>query len=209
MRRPVLLLLLLALLAPSIPRAAEDKAPPSPPPAPGPDLAAPPIDPVEPPPPGTPADQALWAAAGDVSNRVYLKRTEANKLQWEIRKQRPDERLAAIARTATGDEAKRIEDLRGRLLAAWTKNYEILVSRWPVDPTRGCQYQQLLLGSSMHAGDGPRINQARDEARACVDVASRAVARLEASTRELEAVVAEAAQVKPTAATPGTTSAKE
>lgn len=160
----------------------------------------------EPTPPGSPADQELWRAAGDVSHRVYLRRMAANKLQWDLRQERPDERLAAAAKGAAPEEAARLESLRQRLVAAWGRNYEILVGQWPVDPTRVCLYQRLFLGSSMSANDGPQLAQARDETRRCVEIATAAVARMDASTRDLEAVRAEAAGATPRVPTPAAAS---
>ena len=158
-------------------------------------------------PPGSPADQELWRAAGDVSQRVYLRRMAANKLQWDLRQERPDERLAAAAKSAAPEEAAQLEGLRQRLVAAWGRHYEILVGQWPVDPTRVCLYQRLFLGSSMSANDGPQLAQARDETRRCVEVATAAVARMDASTRDLEAVRAEAARATPRVPTPAAASA--
>jgi hypothetical protein len=142
-------------------------------------------------PPGAPADQALWREAGEVSNRIYLARMAANGLLWDLRQKRPDERLAAAAKIATPEEAARLEALRARLIAVWTRNYEILVGQWPVDPTRGCNYARVYLGSSMQANDGPRISQAREDTRACVDVANAVLGRLEKSMSELRDVSAE------------------
>jgi len=161
-------------------------------------------------PPGSAADQKLWSATGDVSHRVQLQRIDANKLQWEFRAMRPDERVLAAAKAAPPAEAKRLEELHKRLVAAWVRNYQFLVDRWPVDPTRGCLYPQLFLGSSMRVSEGPekgpQLAQARDEARRCLETATAAVEVMAASTRELRAVLAEADRSVPAAPPP---SAKE
>ena len=154
-------------------------------------------------PPGSAADQELWRATSEVSNRIQLQRIAANKLQWEIGQARPDEQLRAAATTASPEEAKRLEALRGRLQTAWVRNYQFLVDRWPVDPTRGCQYPRLFLASSMQASEGPdkgpQLAQAREEARRCLELAQGAVGVLEASTRELRAVLAETERALPRA----------
>jgi hypothetical protein len=168
---------------------------------------------AEPVPPGSPADQELWRAAGEVSQRVQLQRIAANKIQWDFRAARPDERLLAAAKAAPPEQARRLAALHERLVAAWIKNYQLLVDRWPVDPTRGCLYARLFLDSSMRAGDGPttgqQLAQARDEARLCVDTARAALARFEATTRELEAALAETDRALPGATVPAAPAAAE
>jgi hypothetical protein len=149
----------------------------------------------EAPPPGTPEDQALWRSTYEVSVRVHRRRLEANELQWELRRTRPDERLAALAAAASRDEAARLEALRQRYVQAWSQHYLFLVARWPVDPTRVCLYPKLSLESAMRVAEGPeralQVAQARVEARQCVETAASAVGRLEASTSELRALLDE------------------
>jgi len=204
---------LMLMLVPALARSAESQPPPAR--SPGPvtdplpsraDEGAADTD-DEPMPPGSAADQKLWRATGDVSHRVQLQRIAANKLQWEFRAMRPDERVLAAAKAAPPEEAKRLEDLHKRLVAAWVRNYQFLVDRWPVDPTRGCLYQRLFLASTMRGSEGPykepQVAQARDEARRCVEVATAAVEVMEGSTRELRAVLAEADRSLPVAPPPG------
>jgi hypothetical protein len=181
-------LLAAGLLVTSSVRAAD-----APPPAEAPDPL--------PVPPGTPEDQALWRACGNVSRDVSVLRTESSGLQWRIRTLDLAGRLDRAAATATPEEAIRLRALRERLQRTQVENYEILTGRWPVDPTRGCQYPQLMLESAMRSGTGPgsagTLGQARDDARSCVDAARLISARLGSSNRSLGAVVEEAVKAVP------------
>jgi hypothetical protein len=158
-------------------------------------------------PPGTPADQALWSRAGEVSLQVTAVRTASSGLQWRIRSLDIVARLAAASKGASGEEAQRLEAVRERLVRAQVENYEILTSRWPVDPTRGCLYAQLYLGSAMQSAEGPdkrvHLGQTRDDAQRCVEAASQAAGRLGRSNETLAVTVDESMKaLPPLAATP-------
>jgi hypothetical protein len=147
-------------------------------------------------PPGSPEDQALWRRAVDDGNGIALSRANAAKLQWRARDGKYEERLLARATGQEGAEAERTKDLARRVKAAWQENSEISGSRWPVDPTRGCQYQAQQLESAMQVAPGPERSAALVPARAdvtrCVELAERILGRMNGSNAALEKVLAEA-----------------
>jgi len=147
------------------------------------------------PPPGSPEDQALWSAAHEVTLRITVTRAQANKLQWEARDHRYDERLGELASKAGGPQAGPILELQQRYRAALAENYITLVRRWPVDPTRGCQYPMLHLASAMRAGTPALLEPSRSDARSCVASARPAAEAMAASSAALERLSAEAARL--------------
>jgi len=188
--------------------AEEGGTPPAPASAPAGEAAkpAPEADP-NPAPPGSPPDQSLWKQCGEVSLQVTAVRTASSGLQWRIHSLDLVGRLVEAAKGASAEEARRLEALRGRLVAAQVENYGILTSQWPVDPTRGCQYPQLMLGSAMQVADGPDkralMGQAREDAQRCVETASMAVGRLSRSNETLSQAVEASVKAVPWPTSPG------
>ena len=82
-----------------------------------------------------------------------------------------------------------------------------MTSQWPVDPTRGCHYPKLMLGSAMQVGDGPDkralMGQAREDAQRCVETASMAVGRLSRSNETLSQAVDASVKAVPWPSAPG------
>ena len=158
-------------------------------------------------PPGPPPDQSLWKQCGEVSWQITAVRTASSGLQWRIHSLDLVARLVEAAKGASADEARRLEALRERLVAAQVENYGILTSQWPVDPTRGCQYPQLMLGSAMRVADGPDkralMGQAREDAQRCVETASMAVGRLSRSNETLSQAVDASVKAVPWPSAPG------
>jgi len=158
-------------------------------------------------PPGPPPDQSLWKQCGEVSWQITAVRTASSGLQWRIHSLDLVARLVEAAKGAPADEARRLEALRERLVSAQAENYLILTSQWPVDPTRGCQYPQLMLGSAMQVGDGPDkralMGQAREDAQRCVETASMAVGRLSRSNETLSQAVDASVKAVPWPSAPG------
>ena len=190
-------LLALALAAP-VPAAAAEP-PPAPPredtPAVPDASTAQAADPMEVP-PGTKADQALWRKAIEVSNLISIARAEAARLQWRARNGNYDTRLAERAAGKTDAEAARLKALAAKVQAAWQENSELLASRWPVDPTRGCQYPAQQLESTMHMPDGAEKSAAmvgpRAEVTRCTDAADLILRRVGRSNQDLEKAIVEA-----------------
>ncbi len=139
-------------------------------------------------PSGSPEDQALWKATGDVGNELTSVRWAGNALHWKIRTDDLHARLEAAAR-ADPAAAKRLDDLRKRLAAAQTASHADLTGKWPIDPTRACQYDQLLLGSAMEVaatrGDRAQLGQARAAATRCLDLGKATLVRVKRSTDDL------------------------
>lgn len=147
------------------------------------------------PPPGSPEDQALWSECLDLSHRITLSRTLATRLQWEARNEKVDEKLAQHAKRSGGAAAKEAAELQKAYLEALALNYLTLTRRWPVDPTRGCQYPMLYLGSAMREGKPELLGPARAEARTCTGKARPAIEVMEGSNADLQRLSAEAARV--------------
>ncbi len=76
------------------------------------------------------------------------------------------------------------------------ENQSLLMARWPVDPTRGCQYPALNLQGVMEAAETPRkasqLAVVREEATDCVDRARVSIQAMAESNGRLERVLAEA-----------------
>lgn len=147
------------------------------------------------PPPGAPEDQALWAEAHEITMGITTARIRANRLQWEARDRKYDERLGALAGRSSGPARQKAEELQKAYRAALGHNYLTLVRRWPVDPTRGCQYPMLHLASAMRSGKPALLQPSRADARDCVEKARPAVQVMEASSAEVERLSAEAAKL--------------
>ncbi|HQR30670.1 MAG TPA: hypothetical protein PLL32_09675 [Anaeromyxobacteraceae bacterium] len=147
-------------------------------------------------PPGSKEDQALWWRAMDASNEISTGRAAAAKLQWRTRSGDYAKRLAEKAKGLPAPEAERLTGLAKTLQAAWSANYALLSSRWPVDPTRGCGYPAQQLESAMHAAplasQGAAIDGARKDARQCVDLAEAVLRRLHKANDDLAKALAAA-----------------
>lgn len=147
-------------------------------------------------PPGSKEDQTLWWRAIDVSNEISTARAAAAKLQWRARSGTMDKRLAEKARGLPEEEAARVAAIGKKVAAAWNANYELLSSRWPVDPTRGCQYPAQQLESAMHVAPGPDksrlLEMSRADAQRCVGLAETVLRRVKQSNDELARALAEA-----------------
>jgi hypothetical protein len=172
---------------------ADGAASSAPPPAPAPPQAR---DYDNPPPGASPADQALWRAAYDASNRILLGRAAATRLQARMIQGAYEERLDTLASQGT-DPARRAEALRARLHAAWQDDAEALTRPWLVDPTRGCRYPLLTFEGVLYSDENPRrsaqLAATREEVRECVsraqpmiDATARANERLEAALAEVD-----------------------
>lgn len=176
-------LAIVVLLGVALPAAAEE-------PAPSPGTEAPAEAPPEPvkEPPGTKADRALWRDAGNLSNQLTSMRWAANGMHWRIRTEDLPGRLEAAAK-ADPAAAARFGELRKKLVEAQTESYSDLTSKWPVDPTRVCQYPRSMLGAAMEASaardNRAQLGQARDAAARCVDLARKTLARVKRSTEAL------------------------
>ncbi|HET8733783.1 MAG TPA: hypothetical protein VFM45_08430 [Anaeromyxobacteraceae bacterium] len=157
------------------------------------DYHAPDPNPV---PPGAKADQELWKRAMDDSNAIGVSRATAAKLQWKARQGNYGARLAELAKGQPAADAERTKELAARLQLAWAENNELLNSRWPVDPTRGCQYPAQLLESTMQSPEGPEraaaLVPARADATRCVEAAEAILSRMGGSSARLEKALAEA-----------------
>lgn len=124
------------------------------------------------PPPGTPADQALWATGRRAGTSIRGCRAEASRLARFTRHNRLEDRLTAAAQ-ASPEQAAALDQLRQRLRARWKENFALLSRRWPIDVVRGCHAQLLLFESALHAkaakGPRPGVEQAREDVKACVE----------------------------------------
>ena len=171
------------MVAVAVPVTAEEPVPPSPVEEPS---EAPP-EPVKEP-PGTKADQALWRDAGNLSNQLTSVRWAANGMHWRIRTEELSGRLEAAAK-ADPAAASRLGELRKKLVEAQNESYADLTSKWPIDPTRGCQYPRSMLGAAMEASatrdSRAQLGQTRDAAAKCVDLARKTLARVKRSTEAL------------------------
>jgi len=147
----------------------------------------PPVEPVKVP-PGSQEDQALWRAAGDLSNQLTSLRWSANGMHWRIRTEELLGRLDAAAK-ADPAVAGRLGEIRKKLVDAQTESYADLTAKWPIDPTRGCQYPRSMLGAAMEASatrdNRAQLGQSRDAAARCVDLARKTLARVKRSTDAL------------------------
>ena len=118
-------------------------------------------------PPGTKADRALWRDAGNLSNQLTSTRWAANGMHWRIRTEELSGRLDTAAK-ADPAAAARLGELRKKLVGAQTESYADLTGKWPIDPTRGCQYPRSMLGAAMEASatrdNRAQLGQARDAA---------------------------------------------
>ncbi len=172
-----------ALVTLAVPVPAEESVPSS-------GVEAPSEAPPEPvkEPPGTKADRALWRDAGHLSNQLTSLRWSANGMHWRIRTEELSGRLDAAAK-ADPTAAARLGELRKKLGEAQTESYADLTSKWPIDPTRGCQYPRSMLGAAMEASatrdNRAQLGQARDAAARCVDLARKTLARVRRSTEAL------------------------
>jgi len=187
------LVALAALLALAGPAVAEDPAPP-------PDLPEEPSPVVSDPlpvPPGSKADQELWKSAGEVGNQLIALRHLGHGLHWKIRNQQLEARLVAMAK-ADPAAASRLGVTRKELSEAQVASYADLVSRWPVDKTRVCQYAQLSMRSAMEASviqdKRAELEQTRVATARCLDLARATLARVKRSTDALAAAIASAEQ---------------
>lgn len=144
-------------------------------------------DPVKEP-PGTKDDQALWRAAGDLGNQLTSLRWTANGMHWRIRTEGLLGRLDAAAK-AGPSTAARFGELREKLVAAQVESYGDLTGKWPIDPTRACQYPRSMLGAAMEVAatrdNRAALGQARDAAARCVNLARKTLARVKRSTDAL------------------------
>ena len=186
----VALAVLLALAGPAV---AEDPAPP-------PDLPEEPSPVVSDPlpvPPGSKADQQLWKDAGEVGNQLIALRHLGHGLHWKIRNQQLEARLEARA-MADPATAPGLGAIRKDLIDARAASYADLVTRWPVDKTRVCQYAQLSMRSSMEASvtqdKRAELEQTRSATARCLDLARATLARVKRSTDALAAAIASAEQ---------------
>jgi hypothetical protein len=148
-------------------------------------------------PPGAPEDRALWGAGLDVSNRVVIERTNATRWQFHIKQHRLAERLAEQAKR-DDEGGKRAEALSQKLLPVQLENYTTLTRQWPVDPTRGCRYEVLVLEGAMAGTEKPwQMTVAREQLKECVEKGRAALAVMAASNQKLGALVADAERMLP------------
>ena len=187
------LVAILALPVPAaaeVPAAAAEAPPPTLPEEPSPGVS----DPL-PVPPGSKADQELWRSAGEVGNQLIALRHLGHGLHWKVRNEALEARLDAMAK-ADPDAAPRLRAIRKELSEARAASYADLVSRWPVDKTRVCQYAQLSMRSSMEASVSQdkraELEQTRGATTRCVELARATLARVKRSTDALAAAVASA-----------------
>jgi hypothetical protein len=133
-------------------------------------------------------DQALWRSAGDVTNLVASTRFTGNALHWKVRNDDLLNRLAAAIQGRPA-AAARLAEVRDGLVASQVESHALLTGHWPVDPTRGCQYPQSLLGSAMQASDGrdnrAQLAEARASASRCVDLSRAILAKVQRSNEQL------------------------
>ena len=170
---------------------AEIPAEPPPEPTPG---------PAQEPPPGSTEDRALWRAAGELSNQLTSARWTGADMHWRIRTTKVLERLDAAARAAP-ENAERITAARKALAEAQVASHAALAGRWPIDPTRGCQYPQQLLGGAMETAatrdNRAQLAQARDGCTRCVGLARTTLARVQATNEALAKSLAAAEKLLP------------
>ncbi len=147
------------------------------------------------PPPGSKADQALWQAAYDLDNDILLERAAASRLQHEAKTHEVLERLEA--QSAKGAlPADRANELRKRVSEEWARSMDLLVSQWPVDPTRGCRYDLLNFEGVMFSNEGPQkagqLDDTRKALSACVARGTPAVRALRRANEDLRGAIAAA-----------------
>lgn len=147
------------------------------------------------PPPGSAADQALWRAARHVDNAIPLSRGEAARLQWRVQQGQFNERLAQLEKQGPPEKAARARKAGEEVIAARDRNREIMIRRWPVDPTRVCSYPLLDFSSALLAGSSRPADKAlQDETRKrlqeCVDKAEVILRSIGGSNKELAAALA-------------------
>jgi hypothetical protein len=177
---PIRSLLLLSLLLVPFPASPSgDDPPPS---------AAGPEYPV---PKGSPEDQALWEKLVTTQNTVTTSRAEALRMVKQLEEVRSEQRLAEMAKQATGETAAKTEALRQKLLAAWNADFQTLTRQWPVDPRLGCRAERLDLEVAMESGDKAEVQRTRPPARLCLDKMTLAVNQMEKANRDLSLVIAE------------------
>jgi hypothetical protein len=200
-RSLVALAVLLALAGPAVaedlpastgPAAPPDASPPALPEEPAPVVS----DPL-PVPPGSKADQQLWMDAGEVGNQLIALRHFGHGLHWKIRNEDLQARLMTMA-TADPAAVARLGVIRKELSEAQAASYADLVSRWPVDKTRVCQYAQLSMRSAMEASviqdKRAELEQTRVATARCLDLARATLTRVKRSTDALAAAIAIAEQ---------------
>lgn len=146
-------------------------------------------------PPGTPEDQALWKAAGDVDVAVPLAKQKMAALQWTIRNERLDERLGEMG-SGEPPKAARAREVRARLGSLAVAAYAILTRLWPVDTTRVCSYARMTFATAMGTKDGPekagQLGPARGELQDCLSKARTTLQVVNQSNDDLAAAVADA-----------------
>lgn len=147
------------------------------------------------PPAGSAGDQSLWQAAYEANNRVTLVRATAARLQQRATAGQYLQRLEALGK-GPGDGARRAETLRERLLAEWSRSFEIVAARqWPVDPTRACRYPMLSFESAMLLAEGPakapQLAGARTDLQECLERARLAIDAMARSNDAFQAAIAE------------------
>jgi hypothetical protein len=157
----------------------------------------------EPAPPGSAADLALWRAGQAVGEQVVGERSRAIAMQARARGADLLGRLEAAAAKAGGKEGAELAALRERLLQSWSRNYQLLTRRWPVDPTRVCWAQRLAFDSQLRAQaspEPPMLAQARGELRECIDKGEAAARSMASANQELGEALEAAARALPVAA---------
>ncbi len=146
------------------------------------------------PPPGAPADQDLWRTGNEVSDRILIERARANRLQVQARADGYEARLDALA--SDPSRAKAAAKAKDRLVAAWTATTDLMLQRWPVDPTRGCRYDLLNFETALRDDNPGRQEATLPEARTrlsrCVKQAQAVLAPFTASCDEFAAALREA-----------------
>ena len=131
--------------------------------------------------------------AHDLDNNLPLDRNKASRLQRRAKTGGYDERLDALARQGSRG-AERARSLRAKLEGAWTASSNLLLSQWPVNPTRVCRYPLLTFEGVMYSDASPRkapqLDQTRQELRDCVSKAQSVTRALALTSGELEQVLA-------------------
>jgi hypothetical protein len=157
-------------------------------------------------PAGSPEDQALWKATGDVGNELTSLRFTGNALHWKIKTDDLHARLQGAAK-ADPAAAKRLDEIRKQLAAAQAASYADLAGKWPIDPTRACQYDQMHLGSAIEVaatrGDQAQLGPARAAATRCLELGKATLVRVKRSTEELARAVTAAEDALAAAASAG------
>ena len=185
------LALSLALQAPPTPGAPAARVPEAPP---GEEVKF--TSDYDDPPKGSPEELALWKAGIDATRRVNNVRQEAFNLRARVKGAELSRRLGERRTQVPSQEAEPIARLKRSLDLAWNENVELYTRRWPVDPTRGCGYPHLYYDNALRLapeqGRNAEVANTTPELKGCLERARAACDRMEASTRELAALVAEA-----------------